>query len=240
MGLFDANMTGGVMETMLPFAAYGDVNRDSLLDVLGVQMFAGHGAHTLYTKTTGVGLAYSNGIRGTTYDGWWGYYAERMPEIPQTLHFAIDVVKKQVREPNLTEYAIAQTFQESDASAAYEDRAAAIADELADGVTPEKVKQFRQALLNLRHDPKLSDEIFGHVDGVYGRVLPGYGPHAKDTPDAIYFIIGNEKQFRAMDADVYSREDEHVFRLYPRDFWLTPEADGAALGDGGGGRGSKQ
>jgi len=24
-----------------------------------------------------------------------------------------------------------------------------------------------------------------------------------------------------MDADVQAREDEHVYKLYPRDYWLT-------------------
>jgi hypothetical protein len=27
-----------------------------------------------------------------------------------------------------------------------------------------------------------------------------------------------------MDADVQAREDQHVYKLYPRDFWLTPPA----------------
>jgi hypothetical protein len=60
------------------------------------------------------------------------------------------------------------------------------------------------------------------VDRVYGRLLPGYGPKAKETPEAVNYVIGNDKQFRAMDADVQVREDEHVYKLYPRDYWLIP------------------
>jgi hypothetical protein len=60
------------------------------------------------------------------------------------------------------------------------------------------------------------------VDKVYGEMLPGYGPKAKDVPGAVYYIIGNQKQFSAMDADVQAREDEHVYKLYPRDYWLIP------------------
>jgi hypothetical protein len=145
-----------------------------------------------------------------------------MPEIPQTLHFAIDVVKKGPRDPSLLEYVIALAFQESYASGSYEGRAQAIANDLADNIPPAKVKKFREAILALRNQPDTAKEVMGRVDAAYGPILPGYGPHAKDVPGAVYFIIGNDKQFSAMDADVAAREDEHVYRLYPRDYWLLP------------------
>jgi Zn-dependent M16 (insulinase) family peptidase len=223
VGLFDPNLAGGVMATIVPFASYDDINRDAQLDYLASRLFAGYGAHGIFTKTISAGLAYSNGLRGTTHDGYAGYYAERMPEIPQTLHFAIDVVKHGPRDPNLAEYTIAMAFQESNASGSYEARAEAIANDLVDGITPEKVRQFRSAILALREDPGLAGEIFARVDKVYGKLLPGYGPKAKEVPGAVYYIIGNNKQFSAMDADVQTREDEHVYKLYPRDYWLMPE-----------------
>jgi Zn-dependent M16 (insulinase) family peptidase len=223
VGLFDPNMAGGVMATILPFVSYDDTDRDSQLDYLASRLFAGYGAHGIFTKTIGVGLAYSNGLRGSLHDGYAGYYAERMPEIPQTLHFAIDVVKKGLRDPRLTDYVIAMAFQESNAALGYEDRAEGIADDLADGLPPEKVRTFREAILVLRKAPNLADEVFKRVDAVYGRFLPGYGPKARNTPGAVYFIIGSEKQFAAMDADVQTREDEHVYKLYPRDYWLTSD-----------------
>ena len=40
-------------------------------------------------KTWAAGLAYSNGIR-VLLDGRMHYYAERTPELPQTLKFVID------------------------------------------------------------------------------------------------------------------------------------------------------
>jgi Zn-dependent M16 (insulinase) family peptidase len=223
VGLFDPNMAGGVMATILPFTSYDDTGRDAQLDYLASRLFAGYGAHGIFTKTIGVGLAYSNGVRGSLHDGYAGYYAERIPEIPQTLHFAIDVVKKGPRDPQLADYVIAMAFQESDAALSYEARAAAIADDLADGVSPEKVKTFRDAILALRKAPNLADEVFGRVDAVYGKLLPGYGPKARTTPGAVYYIIGSDKQFAAMDADVQAREDEHVYKLYPRDYWLTSQ-----------------
>ena len=119
------------------------------LDYLASRLFAGYGAHGIFTKTIGAGLAYSNGLRGNLREGYSGYYAERMPEIPQTLHFAIDVVKKGPRDPQLADYMIAMAFQESDAALSYEARAEAMANDLADGLSPEKVREFREAILAL-------------------------------------------------------------------------------------------
>lgn len=221
VGLYNENMTGGVIASIVPFTSYDDVSRESQLSFLASRLFAGYGAHAVFSKTIGAGLAYSNGIRGSLHDGYAGYYAERTPEVPQTLRFVVDVVKNGPRDAALTEYVIAQAFGDSYASNSYEDRAQAIADDLTDGVTPLKVKQFREAMLALRRDPNLANEIFARVDATYGRIVPGYGTKAKDAGGAAYYMIGGDRQFTAMDADVQTREDEHVYKLYPRDYWLV-------------------
>jgi Zn-dependent M16 (insulinase) family peptidase len=223
VGLYDPNLTGGVMASIIPFVSYDDTDRDKQLDYLASRIFAGYGEHGVFTKTISAGLAYSNGIRGSLHDGWAGYYAERMPEIPQTLHFAIDVIKKGPRDPQFGEYAIALAFMPSYAAESYEDRAESIADDLADGITPAKVRKFRENLLTLRREPTLASELFARMDAVYAKILPGYGAAPKPASGAVYFIIGSDKQFKAMDADVQAREDQHVYKLYPRDFWLTPD-----------------
>ena len=222
VGLFNPNMQGGVILTLVPFVDYDQTTREQLLQYLSSKLFAGGGPHSVFTKTIGAGLAYSNGVNSSVHDGYATYYAERVPDISQTLHFAIDVVKRGPRDPQLAEYAIAQAFRESYAAGAYEVRARSIADDLADGITPEKVKRFRTALLNLRREPKLASELFARVDTVYGKPFPGYGPQTRNVPGAVYYIIGADKQFNTLDAEVQSREDEHVFKLYPRDYWLMP------------------
>ena len=221
VGLYDPNLTGGVMSSIVPFVSYDNTDRDHQLDYLASRLFAGYGEHGVFTKTISAGLAYSNGIRGTLHDGWAGYYAERMPEIPQTLHFAIDVIKKGPRDPQFGEYAIALAFAPSYAPASYEDRAEALADDLADGITPAKVRKFREALLALRKEPNLANELFQRMDAVYAKILPGYAQKTYSGNDAVYFIIGNDKQFKAMETDVNAREDQHVRKLYPRDYWLV-------------------
>ncbi|HEY3836092.1 MAG TPA: hypothetical protein VGL72_05955 [Bryobacteraceae bacterium] len=220
VGLFNPNMQGAVFNSIMPSTSYKDTDRESLLRYLTGTLFAGHGAHSVFTKTIGVGLAYSNGVRPSITDGTAGYYAERMPDVTQTLHFAIDTVRHGSRDPRLTEYVMAESFQNSNAADSYETRARAIADELADGVGPEVVKRFRESVLSLRHEPNLAQELFQRIDQVYGQILPGYGTKAKDVPGAVYFLIGNEKQFKSLNADTQAREDEQVYKLYPRDYWL--------------------
>ncbi len=221
VGLYDPNLTGGVFASIVPLASYDDAGRDKQLDYLASRLFAGYGEHGVFTKTISAGLAYSNGIRGTLHDGWAGYYAERMPEIPQTLHFAINVIQKGPRDPQFGEYAIALAFQPTNAAGSYEDRAEAIADDLTDGITPAKVKKFRENLLTLRRESGLTAELFQRMDSVYSKILPGYATRTKTTPGSVYFMIGDDKQFKAFNADVQAREDERVHKLYPRDYWLV-------------------
>jgi Zn-dependent M16 (insulinase) family peptidase len=219
VGLFNANMQGAVFNTVVPFITFRDTDRESLLRYLTRNLFGGGGVHSVFTKTIGAGLAYSNGIGGSLREGVASYYAERMPDVTQTLHFVIDVVKQGPRDPSLGEYVLASAFG-SNAAAAYETRARNIADDLADGITPDLVRHFRQAILALRKEPGFAAELFNRIDAVYGPILPGYGPKAKDVPGAVYYLIGNEKQFKSLDTDVQTREDEHVYKLYPRDYWL--------------------
>ena len=98
-----------------------------------------------------------------------------------------------------------------------------MAADIADEVRPERVKQFRQAVLELRKLPNLSDELYNRMGTVYAQVLPGYDPQLKPVPGAVYFVIGPEKQFTAYEGYLKSTlgPDTRLYRLYPRDFWMT-------------------
>jgi Zn-dependent M16 (insulinase) family peptidase len=223
VGLLAPNMKGGVIITSVPAVHYSDFDqRDKQLDYLAGRLHAGYGAHGIFLKTLAAGLAYSNGLRGTVAAGRTGYYAERTPEIPQTVKFVIDVLKTAPRDARLSDYAIAQVFGESRAAANYENRAEQMASDLADGQPPEQVRKFRTSILELRKDPKLGDLLFDRKDAVYGRALPGYNVKGKDVPGAIYFTIGPDKQLDAWEAHLKNAEgaETKLIRLYPRDFWM--------------------
>ena len=222
VGLIAPNMTGGVFVNFAPLTAYGDTNREKLLDFLASKLYGGGAAHSVFSRTIGAGLAYSNGVGSSPDSGRFRYYAERTPELPQTLRFVIEEIKRPLNDASLAEYVIAQSFN-SRAASPYEARGSAIAANLADGTTPAVVKRFRQAILDLRKTPNLAEELFKRKDKVYERILPGYGAKGKDIAGANYFVVGAEKQMSAYEAYLKSAEsaDAKLYRLYPRDFWMT-------------------
>jgi Zn-dependent M16 (insulinase) family peptidase len=222
VGLTAPNMTGGVFINEAALTGYNDAaDREKLLDFLASKLYGGGGAHSVFSKTIGAGLAYSNGIGSNPGSGIASYYAERTPELPQTLRFVIDELKRAPQDASLTEYAIALVFN-SRAPSPYEARGEAMAANLADGITPDVVKRFRQGILELRKMPNLAEELFKRKDKVYGRVLPGFNVKGKDVAGANYFVIGAERQMTAYEAYLKSAEgaDTKLYRLYPRDFWL--------------------
>lgn len=223
VGLVNPNMQGGVFLNSAPSASYLDAgNREMLLDFLASRLYAGGGAHGIFIKTWGAGLAYSNGFRGSAGIGRIGYYAERTPELPQTLRFVIDELKKAKPDPGLVEYAIAVAFGIFRSASPYETRGEAMASDIADGLTPEVVTRFRQSLLALRRDPKLADELFKRMNKVYARVLPGLGVKARDVQGGVFYVIGPEKQITAYEQYLKTVEgqDAHLSRIYPRDYWM--------------------
>ena len=222
VGLVTPNMKGGVIITSVPSVAYADAGeREKQIDYLSSRLYAGAGAHGIFLKTIGAGLAYSNGLRGTVASGRYGYYAERTPELPQTVRFVVHELKNEKRDTGLADYAVAQLFREVRSDATYESRAEAMAADLADGQPPEQVRRFRESILQLRADPHLGETLFDRKDVVNGRILPGYNVKGKDVPGAVYFTIGPDKQLDAFDTYLHEVEgDAKLYKLYPRDYWM--------------------
>jgi hypothetical protein len=222
VGLLNANSQGGVFVNSAPGVGYHDTDTNSLLDFLASLLYAGHGAHGIFMKTWSAGLAYSNGIRIRPLEARVNYYAERTPLLPQTLEFVIRELKNVQPDPALADYAIAGAFDGTRSALSFEERGEAMAEDLADGLTPEVVTRFHRAILDLRTRPDLADELFRRMPKVYERVLPGMGIHGKDVSGAVYFVIGPEKQLGAYEQYLKKVEgpDTRLFRLYPRDFWI--------------------
>lgn len=223
VGLVAPNMKGGVIITSAPSAHFGEfADKERQLDFLASRLHAGYGAHGVFLKTIGAGLAYSNGLRASVASGRGGYYAERTPELPQTIRFVINELKNAPRDPKLADYAIAQAFSELRSAGSYEQRAEGIASDLADGQAPEMVRKFRASILELRKDPQLGDKLFDRKDRVYGQILPGYNVKGADVPDANYFAIGPDKQLDQFDQYLKTVEGQETkfLKLYPRDFWM--------------------
>lgn len=226
VGLLNPNSQGGVFMNSAPLVGYADTSTDKLLDYLAANLYGGRGAHGIFMKTWGAGLAYSNGIGARPASGRLSYYAERTPELPQTLRFVIGELQR-VAKPDaaLVEYAVAESFTATRAAAPFETRGESMAADLADGLTADVVARFRRSILALRQTPDLPGELQHRMLRSYGTVLPGLSGKVSDVQDGVYFVIGPEKQFAAWEEYVKTVEgaDAKLYRLYPRDFWMTGE-----------------
>jgi len=223
VGLVNENTRSGVHINTAPCASYTDHNKDRLLDFLAARLYGGGGAHSMFMKTWGAGLAYSNGLRSNESTGRIIYYAERCPDLAQTMQFVVNELKNAPYDTTLAEYAIAQAFGAYRSGSRYEARGEAMADDLADGVTPDAVRSFRQGILSLRDSRDLYGELHARMPYVYGGVLPGYGPSEAEVPGAIPFVIGPEKQFESYEKHLKTVEgpETKLYRLYPRDYWIV-------------------
>jgi Zn-dependent M16 (insulinase) family peptidase len=228
VGLVNDNTRMGVFLNSVPCASFEDTDPEVLLRFLAARLYGGGGAHSMFMKTWSAGLAYSNGLRSNEFTGRLIYYAERCPDLSQTMQFVVNELKNAPDDPPLADYAVAQAFSVYRSGSRYESRGEAMAADLADGLTPDKVRAFRTEILKLRQDPHLYDKLQARMENVYGQVLPGYGPTADKVEDPIYFIIGPESQFRKYEEYLHNVEgDFTLYRLYPRDYWILPRENNA-------------
>jgi Zn-dependent M16 (insulinase) family peptidase len=223
VGLVNPSTSSGVFIHSAPGVDYHDTTRNKLLQYLAFNLYAGGGAHGIFMKTWGAGLAYSNGLGANPASGRVSYYAERCPELPQTLRFVIDELKKAQPDSSLVEYVIAQALGHVRAADNYETRGEAMAADLADGLNPDVVRTFRKAILELRKLPNLTDKLYMRKDMVYGRILPGYGQSVQTEQGGVYYVIGPEKQLSIYEKYLQSVEGSstQLYRIYPRDYWIT-------------------
>jgi hypothetical protein len=226
VGLVNESTRAGVIMNAVKATSYSDTDRESLLRFLAARLYGGGGAHSLFMKTWGAGLAYSNGVGSNPAQGRLAYYAERCSDLAETLRFVVRELETSPRDTTLGDYALAQAFAPYRGGARYEERGEAMAADLTDGVTPDVVRDFRTKLLALRTISDLEGELRERMEPVYGQVLPGYG-EADSTgvtaEEAQSVVIGPEKQFQSYERYLEEALGKAVpvYRLYPRDFWIT-------------------
>ena len=223
VGLVNISSSSGVHINTAPCASFVETKPEVLLDFLSARLYGGGGAHSMFMKTWGAGLAYSNGLRSNEYSGQLIYYAERCPDLSQTMDFVVQTLKEAPFDPSLSDYAVAQAFSVNRAGDRYEIRGRDMAADLADGLTPEIVSQFRKGVMKLRARDDLYDTLHSRMESIYGRVLPGYGPKAQKVDKAQYFVIAPENMLQTYGEYLQSTEgkDGTLYRLYLRDYWLV-------------------
>ena len=221
VGLLNENTRNGTLIFTSRNAEAWNPDRESVLDALAGNVYAGGGAHGLFMRTWAAGLAYSNGYRYRERSGMASYYAERCPDVAQTMRFITGVLDGAQVDDALVRYAVAVAFGASRAAGPYETRGEAMAANLVDGVHPDRVRAFRRKVLELSQEPGLAEELAGRIGKVYGQVMVGLGDPLARSRDGVFFLIGPEPQFESFEELVATSEKpREVERLHPRDFWL--------------------
>jgi Zn-dependent M16 (insulinase) family peptidase len=212
-------VTGSVMATAKG-PTYRQVDAQSLVELLAAKVLAGTGPHTWYKKTWEAGLAYGNGLDVRPREGTVLYYADRCPSVRATLafvrHLAQDV--SWLSEPSYIDYALAQIFNFSRLGQPWGERADAMANDLAAGLTPAQMQRFSQRILQLRQDPTLLEAVRQALPRLLARVTPREGDLAiQSDAQSIFFVIAPERQLAELEADTPWRP---WARVWPSDFWL--------------------
>ncbi len=222
VGLVYEATQNGVLLYSAHIAGRYDTTTSSVMDCLSGKLYGGNGPHGLFMKTWAAGLAYSNGYGYNSQSGRVSYYAERCPDVSETMRFVVNELKNARPTPDLLDYSVAQVFGLSRAPNQYEDRGESMAADLADGYTPDVVRAYNQKVLEVRQRPGLLQELTDLMPSTYGPVLIGYGKPLAQSDDGSFFLIGPETQFKLLQDYITSTESpQPVYRLYARDFWLT-------------------
>jgi hypothetical protein len=193
---------------------------EALAEVLAGKWLAGTGPHTWYKKTWEAGLAYGNGLDVRPRDGTVLYYADRCPSIQATLAFVRALTRdlSHVTDQSPIDYAFAQIFAFSRAAQSFTARGDAMATDLAEGVTPARIRRLSHALLRLRTDPRLLARIRQALPRVVAKVMAGpEDPMTKATAQSLFFFIAPHSQLNAVEDELPGIP---VYRIWPSDFWL--------------------
>jgi Zn-dependent M16 (insulinase) family peptidase len=200
---------------------YRSRDRGELLDFLVFNAFSGAGPHSFFMKTWSAGLAYSNGIGAKPMAGRVRYYAERCPDLVQTMRFVAGLAAStKLNDPFIVEYSLANAFGDYRGAGGFASRGEELDDDLADGRPPEVVKGFKLALIELAKSPDVASLLAARARAAVGRVVVGLGPKVAEAAGASAFVIGPEELLGRYEAFLKEKgEADRLVRLYPRDFW---------------------
>jgi hypothetical protein len=215
----EGSLTGNVVVTAKG-PTYWNLDESSVIAVLAGQSLAGTGPHTWYKKTWEAGLAYGNGLDVRLREGTILYYADRCPSVRATLAYVRSMAQKvsHLTQGSSIDYALAQTFAFSRAALSPSARAEAMAIDLGEGLTPERMQRFSQTLLQLRRDPQLLERLRAALPRVVATVTLGPEHRAvQSAAQAVFFVIAPERQLAELEGDIPGK---HLPRVWPADFWL--------------------
>jgi hypothetical protein len=167
------------------------------------------------------GLAYSNGLEADPEHGLLEYNAIRAPNPAAVLRFAASVVADGKPPATAVDYALANVFAFSREAQSYEARASALAEDLAYGPSPTRVRRFTRALLELAHrgpQAGLLADLRREAGRAFAKVIAP--ADASTSADSLFLFVGPEPQLSSLEPVLGRRP---LLRIYPSDLWLSDQ-----------------
>jgi hypothetical protein len=221
IGFVNPQEVAGNIVSYSDFIGYDEIDRSSLLRLLASDILAGRGPNSLYSKARAAGLAYGFVMRSDPGKSRILYYADRSLDVPSLIS-AMNTAAKQIsqlHDPNLLDYVLRQTFSVPRSIYTSTLRGWLLTQDIRDGNTPEKVHQFSEAILKLRHDPNLLQEITQRgPDAICGIRMDEECHKQQTSSHTIFLFVGSEKTL----SDIEKRIPiPRLTRVWPSDFWIN-------------------
>jgi Zn-dependent M16 (insulinase) family peptidase len=222
VALVNANTANAALTASAKLPPYDDASDVAMDLYLATNEPSGSGAHSMYKRIWGAGLAYSGYVWSSPRYGRYKLYTDRCADLTSLLRFVDGQVHAMPDGPAMVEYAAARAFG-SRAADTYETRGRAQAVDHAEGFPPERVRAFRERVLAARGRPQVSAAMHARIAPAYEALLPSGSPPA--GADALHVLVAPEAQIaaaeRALRAARGGGEAIGIGRLYPRDFWYV-------------------
>ena len=217
---FVTDSVNGNTVFLADFPGYSQLDQKSLEQVLASNLLSGAGPSSLYMKTWEAGLAYSNGVASDPDTQILTYYADRSPNLSALMQFVLSNAKgiNAFRDDALLDYVLSQIFSFSREMLSPSRRGQLLARDLRDGITPEKVHRFSDAILALRKKPDLVHELKQvGFDSICGVLLTESCVAQQRKDHSIFFFMGSENVLNDTEKRL---SINGLLRLYPRDYWI--------------------
>lgn len=220
IGLGDLKNDTANMVFYADFPGYSQVDHQSLIEVLSSKLVSGSGPNTVYMKTGEQGLAYASSIASDPSSRLLRYYALRTSDIPTLIELVNSVAGSitHLQDDFVIDYALQKTFSPPRSMMTFSERGRGIAKDIWDGNDPAQVRRFSEAVLKLRNEPNLLQEL---IDAGKSAICPVLVIKAcaqqQHRARSVFFFTGPERLL----ADSEKKLDiPQLLRLYPSDFWI--------------------
>jgi hypothetical protein len=227
VGFVNPDRTGGDVHFSSDFPGYSQVDRQSLIRVLSGSLFSGAGPLSFQTRTAAIGLAYHNGIFDSPALKRTWYYADRSPDIAALLGFVNGIASTVtgLKDPDLIDYALSNTFTFSRTSLSFSERGKAGAQDIRDGNESKTVHRFAMGLLELRKEPGLLSEVTHSGLAAICGVLFRSDCRDSQSATSIFFFSGSDQVLSEVEKRL---SIPRLLKLYPSDFWIDFSSDASS------------